>query len=673
MRLAAEDGSEQFLAFDGDRDDGFCAAETSDARRHVVRMPDSVVSNMSPATADMGRGAGRLWHRLAESAWSCGGTGILFETTANGWNTCPGSGAIRSSAAGADYLFLDDTACGRAVLNLAAFSGGGQRFDAGRVDTGRVDTGRVDTGRFDTDGFEAAVRLWTVALDVSVMMTAMPTPRLAARSWKFRPLGLGITNLAGLLMSSGIAYDSAEGRALCAAVTALMTGAAYAVSAEMAQELGQFPACRDNAGSMLTVIRRHRRAAASRPSFEAGRGGDAAPARAARLAWNRALELGEAHGFRNAQVTLIASGRDAAMVMDCDGAGVEPESAMTSFERLPGGGYRRIINPSVPVALEALGYPRREIVAIVRHVVGHGTLKTAPGVNHETLCRRGFDAAALERVEGALDSALDIGFVFNPGTLGETFCRRMLGLSQDQIDDAEFDILAGIGFSNAAVEAANAYCCGADTLEGAPHLRPEHLAVFDCPRPQGERGRRRLSTESQLAMMAAAQPFVSGAVAQRVEVPKTASVEDCGTAFRRAWRLGLKILVLDREDDGLEPQAADMAADMAAAAGGFAEASIAAAAAQASGDLPQATRARGGFFIYDGGLGDRPEPAADRPAAVAQAAPDDADPVNRTCSEGGQEDPAPAAETPRRSASDAARGAASVPSSADAVVEQRQV
>ena len=690
VRLAAEDGGEGFLAFDGDRGGETFAAGTSGVSRHVVRIPDRVLTRIcaqKPGTADIRNGADRLWHRLAEAAWSCGGTGILFETAADRWNTCPESGAIRSSAAGADYLFLDDTACGRAVLNLTAFGGDGQPFDV--------------------DGFAAAVRLWAVALDVSVMMTAMPTPRLAARSWEFRPLGLGVTNLAGLLMSSGIAYDSAEGRALCAAVSALMTGTAYAVSAEMAQELGQFPAFRDNCEPMLTVIRRHRRAAKGRPPFEAMRSADAALGRAVRRAWDRAIELGEAHGFRNAQVTLITSGRDIAMLMDHDGTGIAPDFAMTRFERLPGGGYRRVINRSVPGALEALGYDRSQIDAIVRHVVGHGTLETAPGVNHETLSRRGFDAEALEHVEGALDSALDIGFVFNPWTLGEMFCLRMLGLTRDQLDDAEFDILAGIGFSNAAVEAANAYCCGANTLEGAPHLAPEHLAVFDCPRPQGARGRRFLSTESQIRMMAAAQPFVSGAVGQRVELPKTASVEDCRTAFRLAWRRGLKILVLDREDDGLEPRPADMPA----ATDGFAEASIAAAAAQASGDMPEATKARGGFLIYDGGLA-RAASAADKAATGAagaaaantgapMAAPvpastpgmsqalaiawtarelasrktasDGANRVNRTCSEGGQEKSAPAAETPRRSASDAARSAASVPSSADAVVEQRQV
>ncbi len=670
VRLAAQDGGAGFVAFDGDPGGETFPAGTSGASRHVVRIPDRVLSRISaqkPGTEESRNGAGELWHRLAEAAWSCGGTGILFETAADRWNTCPESGAIRSSAAGADYMFLDDTACGRAVLNLAAFGGDGQPFDG--------------------DGFAAAVRLWTVALDVSVMMTAMPTPRLAARSWEFRPLGLGVTNLAGLLMSSGIAYDSAEGRALCAAITALMTGTAYAVSAEMAQELGQFPSYRDNAESMLAVIRRHRRAAEERPPFEAGRGADAAPGRAARRAWDRALELGEAHGFRNAQVTLITSGRDIAMLMDCDGTGIGPDVEVTRFERLPGGGYRRVINRLVPRALEALGYDRSQIDAIVRHVVGHGTLETAPGVNHETLRRRGFDAKTLELVEDALDSALDIGFVFNPWTLGEPFCQRMLGFTRDQLDDAAFDVLAGIGFSTAAVQAANAYCCGTYTLEGAPHLAPEHLAVFDCPRRQGERGRRLLSTESQIRMMAAAQPFISGAVAHRVEVPKTASVKACRTAFRLAWRLGLKILVLDREDDELEP----WAADTPAAADGFAEASIATAAAQASGDMPEATKARGGFLVYDGGR-ERAGSAADkapeatpgmsqalaiartaRELASRKTASDGAHRVNRTCSEGGQEKTAPAAETPRRSASDAARSAASVPSSADAAVEQRQV
>ncbi len=691
VRLAAENGGEDFVGFGGFGSDGSDGAErgfeipawTGD--RHVVRMPDDVLARIdaeSPKTGDLRNHADRLWHRLAESAWSCGSTGILYQTAANLWNTCPESGPVRSAAAGADYLFLDDSASGRCVLNLTAFCDDGRTFDA--------------------DGFAAAVRLCTLSLDISIMMTALPTPRLAVRSWEFRPLGLGIINLAGLLMSSGIAYDSAEGRALCAAIAALMTGTAYATSAEMARELGRFPAFQINCDAMLGVVRRHRRAAKERPPFEAMRMSDAALGRAARRAWDQALELGEKHGYRNAQVTLISRGSDAATVMDCDGCGIAPGLAVTRSELLPGGGYRKTVNGSVPRALAALGYDDRQTDAMVRHVVGRGTLEKAPGVNHETLRRRGFDADALERLEDALGTTLDIRFAFSPWVLGETFCARMLGFTPEQLGDPEFDMLAALGFSNAAVDAANGYCCGAGTLENAPHLAPQHRAVFDCPRPEGAHGRRRLSTESQISMMAAAQPFVSGAVGQRVDLPESASVEDCKAAFRLAWRLGLKILMLNRDGAGLEP----WRTGAPAAKDAFAEASIATAAALVSGDLPKTAKARGGFLIYDGGLANADAAATEKAAAAAKsdgaakstvpasrpgmsqalaiaqtarelagrkAAAGSASSINRTSSEGGKEKPAQAAETPRRAASDAAGSAASVPSSADAVVEQRQV
>ena len=697
-RLAMEDGGDGFLAFDGGcATDPLGAAAPSGLSRHVLRIPDGVLEQADgsqPPGAEAPDDAARLWRRLAEGAWTCGGTGILFDTAANRWNTCPQSGAIRSSAAGADYLFLDDTGCGRASLNLAAFAGA--------------------EGRFDTDGLAAAVRLWTVALDISVMMTAQPTARLATRSWEFRPLGLGVANLAGLLMTSGIAYDSPEGRGMCAGITALMTATAYVASAEMARELGRFPAFEANRDDMLKVVRRHRRAAMGRLPAGTARCPDGVLGRAGRRAWNRAAELGEAFGFRNAQVTLVSHGREGALVMACDGAGIEPGIALTRFERLPGGGWRKAINDAVPRALEALGYDREQIADMVRHVVGHGTLEKAPGVNHENLRRRGFGGEALARVEAALASALDIGFVFNRWILGEDFCLRMLGFKAQELDEDGFDMLAALGFGDTGIEAANAYCCGADTMEGAPHLVPGHLAVFDCPRPQGERGRRRLGAESLIRMMAAAQPFVSGAVGHAVTLPEQATVADCQAAFRLAWRLGLKIIILDRDGAGPDPWQASAPATQ----DNFAAATIDTAAALMSGDMPEAARAGNGFLVYQGGLANAA--AAKKPAAGpahaktgnqaktanqaktndrakapappaktgmsqalaiartarALACHDTADggaAVNRTCSEGGRSGAAPAAKTLRRSAPDAAQRTASVPSSADAVVEQRQV
>ena len=684
-RLAAEGDGQGYLALDGGGAVGSRypgAAERN--TRHAVRMTDEVIVGSSKTRT----GADRLLHRVAEAAWSCGGAGILFESAANLWNTCAASGTIRSVAAGADFMFLDDSACGRASLNLATFVCG------------------EDDRLFDTDGFTAAVRLWTVALDISVAASAMPTPRLAARNWDFRPLGLGIANLSGLLMSAGTPYNSADGRAMCATIAALLTGTAYAVSAEMAQEMGGFPAFGRNRDAMLAVIRRHRRAAKGRAPFEELCCPDTALEKAARRAWDTAIAAGEVSGFRNAQVTLISRAGDGGMLTGCDGDGIEPQVAMTQFERLPGGGYRKVINPSVPDALRALGYDSDQIGEIVRYVLGHGTLKSAPGINHESLRRRGFDEEALERLEAALPTALDIRMAFNPWSLGETFCTRMLGFRAVDLEDDAFDMLAGLGFSNAGIEAADTYCCGADTLEGAPHLRPEHLAVFDCSYPQGAHGTRRLSTASRIAMLAAAQPFVSGAVGHRLALPGNASVGDCKAAFRLAWRLGLKILILDRDD--AEPEAWETAALPGAAE--FTEASVATAAALVAGDLPDSARVRGGFLIYDGDLAD-PGPTARRHVAGSEkgappaddgrqsnqpalspgmsqalaiasatralasrdAAESGASPNNRTCSDGGEEKTATAAETSRRSSQDAARSAASVPSSADAVVEQRQV
>ncbi|MHA1108825.1 MAG: hypothetical protein ACTSQV_06885, partial [Alphaproteobacteria bacterium] len=678
-RLAAEDNGDGFLALDGNGavGTGFATSASVIAgrrTRRAVRMSDQHLA----AADSEGSDTNHLLHRLAEAAWLSGGTGIMFDSAANSWNTCKASGAVRSPAAGADFIFLDDSACPRASIDLAAFAGGG--------------TARNPL--FDTFGFAAATVLWTIALDISVMNTAMPTMRLAARSWEFRPLGLGADNLAGMLMSCGIAYDSAEGRAMCAAIMALMTATAYAASAGMARELGPFPGFERNRDHMLGVIRRHRQAATGRQQVETPPCPDAALEQAARHAWDRALALGEKSGFRNAQATLLSGARADTQLAGHHAAGIEPGAAVTRYERLPGGGFRKTINRPAAHALKALGYSTAQIDDILLYVLGHGSLESAPGINHESLRRRGFDGHALERMEATMPSALEIGMVFNPWNLGEKFCTHMLGFRTRDIDDPDFDILAGLGFSNAAIEAANTYCCGADTLEGAPHLKDEHLAVFDGAGRTGRQGARRVSTEARIRMMAAAQPLVSGGVGSGITVPEAASVGDCRAAFRLAWRLGLKILMVQREGAGIE--AGDVAAPTARTE--YDDASIATAAALVSGDLPEAARAKGGFLIYDGGLAkddaaprrvtpreaEKPDPAASpgmsqalaiactaRALADQEAARKAASSKNRTCSDGGKEQPAATAETSRRSSQDAARSAASVPSSADAVVKHR--
>jgi ribonucleoside-diphosphate reductase alpha chain len=450
-------------------------------------------------------------------------------------------------------MFLDDTACNLASLNLLTFRG--------------------PDGSFDIAGYEHAVRLWTIVLEISVLMAQFPSKEIAQLSHEFRTLGLGYANLGGLLMASGLSYDSAEGRALTGALTAIMTGVSYATSAEMAGELGAFPGYARNALGMLRVIRNHCRAAHGDSSgyeelsvrpvpLDAANCPNAELVAAARKAWTRALELGETHGFRNAQATVVAPTGTIGLVMDCDTTGIEPDFALVKFKKLAGGGYFKIINRIVPEALKTLGYAPDEIEAIVRYAVGHGTLEEAPHVNHERLAGLGFTRDALQALEGALISAFDIKFAFNKWTLGEEFCIAALGFTAEQLVDPGFDMLAELGFTKAQIDAANTYCCGAMTLEGAPHLKAEHLPVFDCANPCGRIGTRFLSVESHIRMMAAAQPFISGAISKTINMPNAATVEECKEAYKLSWALGLKANALYRDGSKLsQPLSAALAVE----------------------------------------------------------------------------------------------------------------
>ena len=392
---------------------------------------------------------------------------MQYDTTINEWHTCPASGRINASNPCSEYMFLDDTACNLASLNLMTF--------------------RKADGTFDIESYEHAVRLWTVVLEISVLMAQFPSKEIAQLSYEFRTLGLGYANIGGLLMTMGLGYDSAEGRAFTAALTAIMTGVSYATSAEMAGELGTFPGYAKNREPMLRVIRNHRRAAYSETAgyeglsvlpvpLDAAHCPEEALVQAARRAWDQALTLGERHGYRNAQATVIAPTGTIGLVMDCDTTGIEPDFALVKFKKLAGGGYFKIINRMVPLALQTLGYKQAEIEDIIRYAVGHGTLESAPGVNHIALRAKGFTPAAIQSLEGALAAAFDIRFVFNRYTLGEEFCTKALGLTVAQLDDPGFDMLTVLGFTKAEIEAANTYCCGAMTLEGAPHLKDEHIA-----------------------------------------------------------------------------------------------------------------------------------------------------------------------------------------------------
>ncbi|MSP47890.1 MAG: vitamin B12-dependent ribonucleotide reductase [Alphaproteobacteria bacterium] len=524
----------------------FFDAVLADAKWKLIRRTDGKVAKEPKAR--------ELWDLIGEAAWACADPGVQYDTTINEWHTCPASGRINASNPCSEYMFLDDTACNLASMNLLTF----RRADGG----------------FDVEAYEHVTRLWTVVLEISVMMAQFPSKAIAELSYEFRTLGLGYANIGGLLMASGIPYDSDEGRSYCGALTAIMTGVAYATSAEMAGELGTFPGYAGNREHMLRVIRNHRRAAygetdgyenlAIKPvPLDAESCPDAGLIQAARRAWDEALRLGEIHGYRNAQASVVAPTGTIGLVMDCDTTGIEPDFALVKFKKLAGGGYFKIINRLVPDALRTLGYSENQIDEIVNYAVGHGTLKNAPGVDHQALRARGFTSEALTALEASLGSAFDVKFAFNKWTLGEDFCRGELKIPADKLDGPGFDLLVWLGFSRQEIEAANTYCCGAMTVEGAPYLKTEHLAVFDCANPCGRIGTRALSVESHIRMMAASQPFISGAISKTINMPNLATVEDCKNAYMLSWRLGLKANALYRDGSKLsQPLSASLIDDV---------------------------------------------------------------------------------------------------------------
>lgn len=500
-----------------------------------------------------------LWEKIGHAAWASADPGLQYHTTVNDWHTCPASGEIRASNPCSEYMFLDDTACNLASLNLLTFRD-------------------EKTGAFEVDSYEHAVRLWTVVLEISVMMAQFPSREIAELSYEFRTLGLGYANIGGLLMTSGIGYDSAEGRAICGALTAIMTGISYATSAEMAKGLGPFPGYAKNREHMLRVMRNHRRAAhGERAGYEqvstapvpldlatvsAAGAQYSMLADHAKAAWDKALALGEQHGYRNAQATVIAPTGTIGLVMDCDTTGIEPDFALVKFKKLAGGGYFKIINRAVPEALRTLGYSEAQIAEIEAYAVGHGTLAQAPAINHTTLRAKGFTEEAIAKVEKALPTAFDIKFAFNKWTLGEAFLRDALSIPAEDLASPSFDLLSALGFGKREIEAANIHVCGAMTVEGAPHLKAEHYPVFDCANPCGRTGKRFLSVESHIRMMAAAQPFISGAISKTINMPNEATVEDCKEAYLLSWKLALKANALYRDGSKLsQPLNSQLIAD----------------------------------------------------------------------------------------------------------------
>ncbi|MDU8912071.1 vitamin B12-dependent ribonucleotide reductase [Aestuariicoccus sp. MJ-SS9] len=524
--------------------DAFLKAVREDADWELIRRTDGSVAKTIKARD--------LWEQVGHAAWACADPGIQFHDTVNAWHTCPEDGEIRGSNPCSEYMFLDDTACNLASMNLLTF---------------------LKDGVFQAEDYMHATRLWTLTLEISVLMAQFPSKEIAQLSYDFRTLGLGYANIGGLLMNMGYSYDSDEGRALCGALTAIMTGVSYATSAEIAGEVGAFAKFEKNREHMLRVIRNHRNAAygattgyenlAVKPvPLDHANCPDSTLVELAMSSWDEALRLGEKHGYRNAQTSVIAPTGTIGLVMDCDTTGIEPDFALVKFKKLAGGGYFKIINRSVPAALEKQGYSSSQIEEIVSYAVGHGTMGNAPGINHTSLIGHGFGPAQIEKVEGALATAFDIRFVFNQWTLGEEFCREVLGIPADKLNDPTFDMLKHLGFTRADVEAANDHVCGTMTLEGAPHLKLEHYPIFDCANPCGKKGKRFLSVKSHITMMAAAQSFISGAISKTINMPNDASIEDCQAAYELSWSLGVKANALYRDGSKLsQPLAAALVED----------------------------------------------------------------------------------------------------------------
>lgn len=495
-----------------------------------------------PAKAVRSVKARKLWDDIAYAAWACADPGLQFDTTINEWHTCPTDGPIRASNPCSEYMFLDDTACNLASLNLVKFL-------------------NQKSSEFDDLAFRHSTRLWTIVLEISVTMAQFPSREIALLSYEFRTLGLGYANLGSMLMRMGISYDSDKGRNIAGAITAIMHMNSAATSAEMAQELGAFAGYQKNREHMLRVFRNHRRAAYNAPDSEyegltvkpVGIDEAHCPSyllEAARAEADRALELGEQFGFRNAQMTVIAPTGTIGLVMDCDTTGIEPDFALVKYKKLAGGGYFKIINQSVPPALDHLGYTAEQIDDIIKYATGRGTLKGAPHINHVSLKQKGFDDAALEKVEAQLASAFDISFVFNAFTLGEELMKKLSGQDPATLP-VTFNLLESLGFTKEQIRAANDYVTGTLTVEGAPHLKEEHLPIFDCANKCGRYGQRYLSWKSHILMMAAAQPFISGAISKTINLPAHATLDEVKQAYDLSFRVMNKAIALYRDGSKL--------------------------------------------------------------------------------------------------------------------------
>jgi len=487
--------------------------------------------------------ANDLWDTIARAAWSCADPGLQYDTTINEWHTCSPDGQINGSNPCSEYMFLDDTACNLASLNLVKY------YDA-------------ETTKFNTEEYIHSVRLWTVALEISVLMAQFPSVAIAQRSYDYRTLGLGYANIGSLLMRMGIPYDDNRASAICGALTSMMGGISYATSAEMASVKGPFPRYENNKDNMLRVMRNHRRASYNVPDDDyegltvKPRGIDPnyCPEyllSAARECWDQVIDLGEKHGFRNAQSTVIAPTGTIGIVMDCDTTGIEPDFALVKFKTLAGGGMLRIINQSVPVALDRLGYDQNQSKEIVDYIIGSGTFDDSPEINFESLKKKGLTPDILASLESQVPNFTSIGHLVTVSSVGEDFCTSKLRVSESQAEDWSFDLLSHLGFTKEQIDSANDYMFGRLTIEGAPHIKESDLAVFDCANKCGQHGERFIAWNAHINIMSSAQPFISGAISKTINMPHESTIDDIKQAYMDSWRGMIKANALYRDSSKL--------------------------------------------------------------------------------------------------------------------------
>jgi ribonucleoside-diphosphate reductase alpha chain len=477
-----------------------------------------------------------LWNKVADAAWKCADPGVQYDTTINEWHTSPMGGKIRASNPCSEYLFLDNTACNLASLNLVKF------YDDEKQE-------------FDIASYKHALRIWTIVLEISVEMAQFPSKEIAQGSYDYRTLGLGYANLGSLLMRKGIAYDSKLGRAIAGALTAMLTGEAYKASAEMAGIVGTFPRYKENADNMLRVMNNHRKAAYDSNDYE-GLSHDLIAIEqdlcpedllvAAQLSWDEAVELGTKNGYRNAQATVLAPTGTIGLLMDCDTTGVEPDFALMKFKKLAGGGYMKIANQSIGPALNALGYASNEVNEIINYVIGSMSLEDSPYVNKKSLMEKGLSEEDVAKIEAALPGAFEIQHAFNVFVLGEETLKG-LGIQEEEYTSFDFNLLETLGYSRNEISEANLDICGTQKIEGAPYLKEEHLDVFDCANKCGKDGERFIHYMGHVRMMAAAQPFISGAISKTVNMPNEATIEDIEDCYFEAAKIGVKAIAIYRD------------------------------------------------------------------------------------------------------------------------------